>query len=324
MARGHFLFVLAGLIASALAQQPEATPKRDPFAGFGNTSLDHKPAHGSTQSPFSQPATPASAATVPAPESGATGISLERDWTGHTTQSAGGQTMKMADLRALISPYGTAEADLAEHPDVTVYEGPVLSGGSGLNPATAEKCLITYLMPLNRAEDLLLKARGLSTVSRAVAPGLPDGLFLHTYDVHAGIYNHVCIVTDCHKPMEQVVCILLKGEGVNWYPPSPPFVKIRRNWHTFDYVNAENRGLSGIMIDTRVADLRGTGHYIVVNTTGGDAPDSIPQPGVVLKPSRYSPREDASWYVPEPLIKLMLYCLGHTLGSESGSALTPH
>jgi hypothetical protein len=221
--------------------------------------------------------------------------------------------MKIDDLRALISAYGAAEADLAEHPDVTVYDGPVVGGGNG------ERCRLTYLMPLDRAEALLMKERGLATESRAVAPGLPDGLFLHTYDVKAGIYNRLCIVTDSRKPVQQVVSLLFKGEAVNWYPPSPPFVKLHRDWHTSDYVNTENRGQSNLRIDTRVNDLRAKGGYIVVNTTGGDLPDQIPLSGIVFKPARFSPKEVATWYVPEPLVKLILYCVSNTMDRNGAS-----
>lgn len=314
MTRGLF-FLTTVLMASAWAQEPAATPKKDPFAGFGNTSLDRRPGGPSTPSPFVRPAspTPRSAATVPAPDSGDTGITLNKDWTGHQTESSGGQTRKLEDLRALISGYGEAEADLAEHPEVTVYEGPVFGGGQG------QTCRITYLMPLNRAEQLLLGSTGISTISRAVAPGLPDGLFLHTYDARAGIYNHVCIVTDNHKPQQQVVCLLLKAEGVNWIP-GLPWVQLNRDWDTFDYVNTQNRGRPGIIIDTRVLDQRQQGGYIVVNTTG--APNRHPPP-LLAKPAKWSPKEDSTWYVPVPLVKLMLYCLSHTMGSESSPSATP-
>src|SRR5260370_41874355 len=115
-----------------------------------------------------------------------------------------------------------------------------------MDSGLSQNCRITYLMRLPQAEALLFKSRGIATVSRAVAPGFPDGLFLHTYDVKAGIYNRLSIVTDSRHPVQQVVTLELKAEGTNWYPPSPPFKKIGRDWHTFDYVNAENRGQSGL------------------------------------------------------------------------------
>jgi hypothetical protein len=306
--------LVACLAATAFAQQPAATPKKDPFAGFGNTGLDRRKPGEPTSSPFSKPmATPApTTRTTFAPETGSqtgTGIVLSKGWQGHMAQAAGGQTMKLDDLRALLTRFGKAEADIAAHSDVTVYEGPRMDG----EPGSAR---ITYLMPLSQAEALLFKSRGITTSSRAVAPGLPDGLLLRTYDVRAGIYNRLCIVADGAKPEPQVVSMVLKAEGKNWHPPVP-FRKIERDWHTFDFVNTENRGSEGIKIDLRVNDARSSHGHIVVNTTGRNIPlpEVLPPPGILYKPAKASPKETTTWLVPGPLIRLMLYCLENQLGN---------
>jgi hypothetical protein len=176
-----------------------------------------------------------------------------------------------------------------------------------------QTCRITYLMPLAQAEALLFGSPVIATEAAAVAPGFPDGLFIHTYDVNAGIYNQLVILTDHAQPQQQVVSLVLKADGVNWYPPSPPFVKIQRDWHTFDYMNTENKGEPGIKIDTRVEDFRSNGHFIVVNMTGGTRPPIWP--GEVCKPAKAKPREDTTWYLPEPLINLILYSLSRQLGN---------
>ena len=77
-------------------------------------------------------------------------------------------------------------------------------------------------------------------------------------------------------------------------------------------MNTENKGQPGIKIDTRVLDLRRRGHYIVVNMTGGTKPRVIPE--IVLNPARAHPEVVATWYVPEPLIKLILYSLKTQMG----------
>jgi len=239
----HLLWLCSAGVA--LGQQPAATPKKDSFSDFGRTSLDKRPAGQATPSPFDKSP---SAQPAFAPETGSqtgSGIVLAGNWQGHTAESSGGQTMKLADLRALLTNFGKPEADIEAHPDVTVYEGQRMDGKPGDN------CRVTYLMPLMQDEAQLFHSRGMTTASRAVAPGLPDGLFLHTYDIHAGIYNRLIIVTDSAKPEPQVVTLILKGEGVNYYPGAP-FRKVERDWHTFDYVNTENRGQSGVKIDTRV------------------------------------------------------------------------
>ena len=125
--------------------------------------------------------------------------------------------MKMKDLQYLLSTYGKADRDIDPHPDVTVYEG------SPLDTSLGQNCRITYLMPLVQAERLLFKSRGIVTGGRAVAPGFPDGLFMQIYDVRAGIYNRLIILTDTAS---QVVSLEFKAEGVIFYPDTP-FTKLR-------------------------------------------------------------------------------------------------
>jgi hypothetical protein len=115
---------------------------------------------------------------------------------------------------------------------------------------------------------------------------------------------------------QQVVSMEFKAEGVNYYPASP-FSKLARNWHTHDYMNTENKGQPGLQIDTRVSDQRNRGGYIVVNMTGGNQPPlQLPGP-IILKPARSSPKETTTWYVPDPMINLILYTLSKQLGSDN-------
>ena len=293
------LALFAALPLASLAQQPTPAPPKPPFTGFGNTALDQRP---SKLKPGLSLVTPA-ASPVPVNTPGSAGIVLARNWDGKIGEGAGGQTMKRDDLRALLTDYGKPEADLAAHPEVTIYEGPRLDG-------SLEPCRLPWLTPLAKAEALLLGRHGLSTTTPAVAPGFPAGLTLHTYDIHSLIYNRACLVTDGAHPQPQVVAVLLKGEGVNWYPSSPPWVKIPREWHTFDYVNAQNRAQPIQAIDTRIQDRRPEDHFIVVNTTGGIASTEIAEPGIVIRPAQASPKETTTWYLPEPLIRLILFTLG--------------
>ena len=297
------LGILLCLLATAHGQQATPPPKK-PFTGFGPSALDKKPGGATTGSLLPQ-RTPTAA---PPPQKTATaadskGIVLDKDWEGHVTQGAGGQTRKIDDLKALLSTYGVPEADTGAHPEVTVYEGPTMDGGGS--------CRIGYLTPLAEVEKLLFRNRGIATTAKAVAPGFPDGLFLHTYDVKVGIYNRLCIVTDYSKPQQQVVSLVLKAQNLHWIPLSPPWVKIERDWHTFDYVNTQNRGQPRQIIDTRVLDLRSKGHLIVVKSSGANRPfPPIIQPvEIVEKPAGSAVNETTTWYVPEPLIKLILYCI---------------
>lgn len=294
-----------GLTAPLSAQQPGATPKGEPFKGFGNTMLD-KPVRGRvTPSPFNRgPGKPLMSATpttpVPAvpsmttPPGSGSGIVLSKDWDGRVTQGTGGQTMKMDDLRALFSLYGAAEADVKPHPEVTVYEGPPMDANLGTNVR------IPYLMPLEQAEHALMVSRGMPSHSRAVCPGFPDGLFLHTYDVKFGRYNRLTLVTDSAK---QVVMLQVKNERENWHPLH--WREVPRDWHVYDHVNTRNRGQPGLAIHVRVNDMRKRGGYIVVNMAFGIPPPTPPMWVQV----QYRPTETTTWYVPEPLIKLSLFTL---------------
>ncbi len=276
--------VLAAICSTSMAQQPATpAPKKDPFANF-SSALDKRP--GGT------PSAPASAPAVATAGSGA-GISLAPHWDALTAQSRGGQSGKIDDLVFLLSAYGTPGADTAAHPEATVYEGPQMDGTG--------TCKIAYLTPLEEAKKALFnRAPGPVSGSKAVAPGFPDGLFLYQFDIKCGVYNRLTIVTDSAKPQPQVVSLQFKNERQSWHPTH--FKEVARDWHTYDYVNARNRGQPGIVIHTRVNDLRKPSHYIVANMAFGIPPQTG---GWVQVNSR--PNETSTWFLPEPLIGLILF-----------------
>ena len=208
------------------------------------------------------------------------------------SESSGGQTGKIDDLEVLLKPYGKAQNDTGAHPEVTVYEGQTIDG------APTRACRIGYLAPLAEAEKVLFKSVGIVSRKDGVIPGFPKPLTLHTYDVKAGIYNRLTILTD-KSPKQQVVSLAFKSESINWHPPCPPFVKPARDWHTYDYVGTANRGNPGIVIDARVKDMRASGHYIIANTSFHVAP-------LVETFDRIRPNDTTTWYVPEPLINMIL------------------
>ncbi len=294
----------AMLIPAALA----AEPKPNPFEGFGQTGLD-KPSRRKPPSATPRPVQPMA---TPAPATDSGGIELAREWwTGHTTQGSGGYTLTINDLEALLKDYGKPEADTAAHPDVTVYEGPMMD-------VPGASCRVTYLMPLEKAEKALFKSRGLASGSRAVAPGFPSGLNLNTYDVRTGIYNRLCVITDSSQERRVVSLQLQSESAASWYPPSPPWKKIRRDWHTYDFVNTRTIMGKHDVIDVRVHDQRAHGRYLVVNCTGGSQPEHIPQPGYFRKPAIL---DESTWYVPEPLVKLILFSISKQLG-RGGSSIS--
>ena len=296
------ILLLPCLTASLLAQQPTPAPKKAPFTGFGGSALDRRPGAPPAPSPFSKPGTPMPKLpplpATPAPSGAApsaAGIRLAPGWDGRVTEAAGGHGNELEDLTTLLTPYGTAEKDTDAHPEMLIYPG------------------IKYLAPLAEAEKVFF---GDSRPSKSVATklaiaGFPEGLSFASYDIHLGIYNRLFLVFDL---AQQVVSVELVGEDVLFVPPSPPFVLIESEWRVYDYINDRIKGQSRIVIDGRVNDLRANG-FIIFHTTGTRQQRwsrQIPAPGITAKPptSEIHPKQATTWYVPKPLINLILYCVG--------------
>jgi hypothetical protein len=230
---------------------------------------------------------------APAPAAGRKGLKLAEAWQTQISTSSGGHSAALADLHLLLSSYGQPEIDLEPHPEMEIYPG------------------IKYLAPLGDAEKVLFgSSRPTRSSTKLAAPGFPDGLFIVSYDVKLGIYNRLYLV---HDRDQQVVSLELVSESALYVPPSPPFHLLEVKFRMFDYVNDRIKAQADMVIDTRVHDQRGRG-YLIVNTTGTRGQfwkRDIPHPGVVSKPSPsgVKPRQTTTWYVPKPIINLILYCV---------------
>jgi len=294
------------LAAIAVGQTAAPTPKKNPFEGWG-TSLDKRPSGHSSVPPMGpsglsdshlSPSVPAPS-TPPPPPAATTagqGLVLSTDWASHLSEANGGHSLELQDIKTLLSRYGHPEADLGNHPEVKVYPG------------------IRYLMPVAEVEATLFKdARRLSSPSKIACPGFPSGLFFISYDVKSGIYNRMYLVVD---RANQVVSLELVAEDTLFVPPSPPFRRFDGAWHVYDYVNDRIKGQPDIVIDTRVRDARSPDGYVVVNTTGGRWPDPIGDPGIIRKPppANVKPKQASTWFVPVPLVNLILYCAREAAG----------
>ena len=226
---------------------------------------------------------------------------LKPEWDKHVTQSSGGYSMTMDDLAVLLANYGKAERDVAAHPDTVVFDGPVMD-------SQRDSCRIMYLTPLAEAEKALFKQVGLVAHSDAVLPGFPEGLQLHRYDVDWVLpppgprYKQLTIVTDLRQ---QVVAMQFKEPARNWHPV--PWKEVRRDWHTYDFVNMRTRAVRQ-PIHMRVLDQREKEHLIVVNIAFGVLPPQA-EHGARWVEDRARPGETSTWFLPEPMIKLALYCL---------------
>jgi len=187
------------------------------------------------------------------------------------SMATGGHSQEIEDLRALLSGYGVASADVGPHPEAEIYPG------------------IPYLMPFREAEKKLIPAANtmMRSEGKIACAGFPDGLKWVCYDGtwqwSGGTYNHLYIVKDIRS---QVVCVELRHGHASWTQPWPT---LPGNWHLIDYVNAEVKGQRTILIDTQVLDERSSSHRIVVHTTNRKIDHAV------------------TMFLPEPLINLILF-----------------
>ena len=269
------LFCFCLFAVTAFSQEATPKPKAETFKGWGS-SLDKNPHKpGATLKPTVNPNPAPLSPSVPPPASN--GIALSRTWSAPLPPSSGGHSLDMRDLGWLLKDYGQAGDDLGPHPEVKIEGG------------------LTYLMPQRQAEKVLgLDSHAMKTSAKVACAGFPDGLSYTAYAVKKDIYDRLYLVTDLAG---QVVCLQYVATNEVQRPSVPPWRFIDRDWHVYDYVNDRTKGQPRIRIDTRVLDRRGEGGFIVVNTTG----EAV--------------KQSARWYVPQPLINLILYCTAKRSGS---------
>lgn len=276
------LVPLAASLLALLAPLPPAAAAELRFEDLVNRSAALRNAAAGGVRPVAMPVSLPVAARPPRPSSPAPasakpkGIAIAGIGADHTgvMMATGGHSQELQDVQALLTGYGQASLDVAEHPEVMIYPG------------------VRYLMPWHEAEKVLVPFNTtMRSGDKIACAGFPDGLTWVRYDgrwnYNNHAFNHLFIVKDIDS---QVVALEFLNENDAWAPPVPPWRNLGGNWHVIDYVNAEVKGQGGIRIDTLVLDERQSAHRIVVHTTNGRI------------------RHTAALFLPQPLIDLMLYC----------------
>lgn len=216
-----------------------------------------------------------------APERESKGIVLGRK--GALTQSQGGQSRVMADLKSILSQYGNPEEDTKPHPNALVYRGPAwYAGGPEIS--------IPYLMPLEKALPLLMNHPGPASRRPAVAPGFPPGLEIHEYDIRHGVYNRALVIVDVER---QVVALQIIAETKNdpAIPVLPPWKQVELpNQSTTDFIEPQTgRAVACVF------DLRKKHKYIIVDLEKDAA---MPNSGT---------KRETVLFLPEPMVQLCLF-----------------
>jgi len=252
----------------SMAQDATPPPKKDPFAGFG-TSLDKRPGGSSSTNPFGQPGG---------------NLLNQRGPAASTATGASGSTPGEISLPANWSaplPESSGGHSL-EIQDLKALLGPYGTPDKSLAtpPGVVIYPGIRYLTPQAEAARLL-GAAGITTSHKIACGGFPDGLSYTSYDGKwEGMFNRLYLVTD---PAHQVVCLEFVAETPRKIVHPPPWVRVTVTRHVLDYVNAMVKGQRG----SPETWLYNTGSGLVIDTVS---------------------HQTARWYVPKPLIDLILFC----------------
>ena len=182
------------------AQTPNAAapatpaPKKDPFAGFGNSSLDRKPG------PLGGTPLPAAPAPVPSVGASGTGLTLDARWDTRNGLSQRGPLTQRRELRALLTGFAQPGKDTSPQPGVEIYGG------------------VTYLMPLVAAQAKLGLTNQMQSGGSPSLVGIPPGLKFTAFTVTAGRKFAIRFLID---RASQVVAVEFVANDPRDLPPLP-------------------------------------------------------------------------------------------------------
>lgn len=182
------------------------------------------------------------------------------------SQAQGGFKRNMEDLASVLSPYGKPIEATGPHSGALVYRGPAwYDGGPQIE--------VPYLMPFGKALAVLVKTPGPCSRNTAVVPGFPPGMITYEYDIKAGVYNRMVIVTD---QADQVVALEVKSETKNNpQTPGPGWKQARMpNNSTADFIKPRTGGASVFVNDL----LKGEKRIVIDSEFSGENLLFLPEP----------------------------------------------
>ncbi len=208
-----------------------------------------------------------------------------------------GETVRK-DLARLLGSYGTA----SEIPDVDtsieVYPG------------------IPLLTPLAIARRTLNIENSHVTRTRLATSGFPsDAFYVHEVSgIFPGGYNRISLVTDSD---DQIISILLVDSSIRARVPNEPD---STGYHTYNFIAGNGKGVPTHAIRHKVTPPEAPGGSLIVDTllidpTDPEAPASTrgkksSRSATQSKPKTGKVLERSRWFVPGPLVNLILRCVG--------------
>lgn len=244
--------------------------------------------------PTPAPAAPPTPQPKPLPvtklsRSSAGKITLAGNWSS-TTQGA---EMTRKDLARLFGSAGTASEAVEVDTTLEIYPG------------------VRMLAPLIEAKKSLHLEGLTSSKMRVFTPGLPPGsLSATTFSgIFPGGYGQLTLVTDIG---DQVVSVLLLDASPRALTPN----EVDTNgYHTFNFVTGKVKGSSDLAIRHRLITEDAPPGVVVVDSLLVDPADHEKRTGKGKSSSPTLPKngrvlERSRWFVPEPLVNIILRCIG--------------
>jgi hypothetical protein len=197
-----------------------------------------------------------------------------------------------------------------------------LFGGSGLpgESTRADTSVeiypgIPFLTPLKSAKRTL-NLEGTRTMDSKVAtPGLPRNSFnAHLFEgVFPGGFDRLYLITDAS---DQVVSLLLVESSSRTRVTNEPD---GNGYHTYNFVTGDGKAASNLVVKHQVTPPSAPGGVVLVETLLVDPSDPEKdaqgrpvkaKKGESAKPKTGKVLERSRWYVPAPLVSLILRCVG--------------
>lgn len=222
-------------------------------------------------------------------------IELPSGW---SNTRRGGEGVRK-DLARLFGGAGTASENTNVDASMDVYPG------------------IRFLAPLTVAKKQLNLDGMQSTRSKIATPGFPvDSFSANAFSgVFAGGFNKLILITDSE---DQVVSVLLIDSSSRTRVPNETDTA---GYHTYNFITGGAKATGNLVVKHDIAPSRSAPGVFVVDTLLVDPTDpETPVPsrsskGITRTTSSTKPRtgkvlERTKWFVPAPVVNLILRCVG--------------
>jgi len=245
----------------------------------------------------SSPATPAAKPPETAPSLPAAGkIELAMTW---NSSRRGGEAVRK-DLARLFGEAGSASETTRVDTSIEVYPG------------------VAFLAPVANARRTLNLENTQGKKIKVTTPGFPqDSFSAHVYDgVFPGGFTRLYLVTDNN---DQVVSVLVVDSSGRTRVPNDPDTT---GYHTYNFVTGDWKAASSLVIRHNVVPGGATPGVVVVDTLLVDPNDPEVRPSgrstrssstgtsSYSRPKTGKVMERSRWFVPAPIVNLILRCVG--------------